>query len=213
MLDIVHARHWVRDNIERFGGGPENVTIFGESGGGRKVTTLLAMPAAKGLFHRAIIESGPGIKLQPRDRSTELALALLRELGLSQRQVSRLHELSMQELLAAYATVEGRLDDDARLKGVFEQHGFVPTVGVSSLPGYAFDPVATEVSADIAILIGSNQHELAYIFEGIPRSWIARSPRPRCETGCSWSRGRRPTESWRRTGVYTATSTPRCSTS
>ena len=162
MLDIVHALHWIQDNIERFGGDPRNVTIFGESGGGRKVSTLLAMPAARGLFQRAIIQSGPGIKLQPRDRSTEMALALLGEVGLSGSQVARLHELPMETLLAAYDTVEGALDGDARDKGVFEQHGFVPTVGVPSLPGYAFDPVATEVSAEVPILIGSNQHELAY---------------------------------------------------
>ncbi|MGD2047237.1 MAG: carboxylesterase family protein, partial [Gemmatimonadota bacterium] len=138
MLDLVHALHWIQDNIERFGGDPRNVTIFGESGGGRKVTTLLAMPAARGLFHRAIIESGAGIKLQPRDRSTEMALALLRELGLSRTQVERLHELPMERILAAYTAVEGRLDGDSRVKGVFEQHGFVPTVGVPSLPDYAF---------------------------------------------------------------------------
>jgi para-nitrobenzyl esterase len=162
MLDIVHALGWVRTNIERFGGDPRNVTIFGESGGGRKVSTLLAMPHARGLFHHAIIQSGPGIRLQPRDRSTEMALALLRELGLSRAQVSRLHELPIPDLLAAYRSVEERLDDEARAKGVFEQHGFVPTVGVPSLPSYAFDPVAPEVSAEIPILIGSNQHEWAY---------------------------------------------------
>src|ERR1700680_304548 len=62
MLDIVHALRWVRANIEQFGGDPNTVTVFGQSGGGRKVGTLLAMPSAKGLFHRAIIESGAGIK-------------------------------------------------------------------------------------------------------------------------------------------------------
>ena len=168
MLDIVHALRWVRTHAERLGGDPSQVTIFGESGGGRKVTTLLAMPEARGLYRHAIIQSGPGIKLQPRDRSTEMALALLRELGLSRSQVHRLHELPMETLLAAYAAVEGRLDDDARAKGVFEQHGFVPTVGVPSLPGYAFDPVATEVSAEIPILIGSNQHEWAYQLRSDP---------------------------------------------
>lgn len=168
MLDIVHGLRWIWNNIERFGGDPHNVTIFGESGGGRKVTTLLAMPAAKGLFHRAIIQSGPGIKLQPRDRSSEMALALLDELGLSRSRVGRLHELPMEEILGAYATVSGRLDDDARAKGNFEQHGFVPTVGVPSLPDYAFDPVATEVSAEIPVLVGSNLHEWAYHLRNEP---------------------------------------------
>ncbi|HET9947810.1 MAG TPA: carboxylesterase/lipase family protein [Longimicrobiales bacterium] len=168
MLDIVHALRWIRTHAERIGANPANVTIFGESGGGRKVTTLLAMPPAAGLFHHAIIQSGPGIRLQPRDRSTEMALALLRELGLSRGQVARLHELPMRDLLRAYQAVEERLDDAAREKGVFEQHGFVPTVGVPSLPDYAFDPVAPEISAEVPILIGSNQHELAYHLRGDP---------------------------------------------
>jgi para-nitrobenzyl esterase len=168
MLDIVEALTWVRENIAQFGGDPHTVTIFGESGGGRKVSTLLAMPAAKGLFHRAIIQSGPGLHLQPRERSTELAVALLNELGLEPNQVSRLHELSADRLLAAYSAVEGRLDSASRQKGLYEQHGFVPTVGVRDLPEYAFDPGAPEVSADVPILIGTNKHELAYLSRSDP---------------------------------------------
>jgi para-nitrobenzyl esterase len=168
MLDIVHALRWIRDNIERFGGDPSNVTIFGESGGGRKVSTLLAMPAARGLFHRAIIQSGAGIKLQPRDRSHEMAIALTRELGLPPGRTAPLHDLPMETVLQAYRRVQSRLDSGARGRGVFEQHGFVPTVGVASLPLSAFDPVATEVSAEIPILIGSNLHEWAYTLRGDP---------------------------------------------
>ena len=168
MLDIVQALAWVRDNISRFGGDPATVTIFGESGGGRKVSTLLAMPDARGLFHRAIIQSGPGLHLQPRDKSTELAVALFRELGLEPTRIAALQEMPMERVLAAYATVEGRLDGLARQKGVFEQHGFVPTVGVPTLPGYAFDPVATEISADVPILIGSNRHEMALFARNDP---------------------------------------------
>jgi para-nitrobenzyl esterase len=67
MLDLVEALHWVRANIAAFGGDPENVTIFGQSGGGRKVETLLAMPSAKGLFHRAIVESGATLRIASRD--------------------------------------------------------------------------------------------------------------------------------------------------
>ena len=68
MLDLVLALEWVRDNISAFGGDPGNVTIFGESGGGYKVSTLLAMPAARGLFHRAIIQSGPGLEASQQGR-------------------------------------------------------------------------------------------------------------------------------------------------
>ncbi|MHB8596990.1 MAG: carboxylesterase/lipase family protein [Ktedonobacteraceae bacterium] len=71
MLDLVMALKWVRDNIAAFGGDPGNVTIFGESGGGAKVSTLLAMPAAEGLFHRAIVQSGPGLRVMSREKATE----------------------------------------------------------------------------------------------------------------------------------------------
>jgi para-nitrobenzyl esterase len=169
MLDIVQALAWVRDNIGQFGGDRNNVTIFGESGGGRKVSVLLAMPGARGLFHRAIIQSGPGLHLQPRDRATELTYALLHELGLKPDQTNALQEVPVAKLLAAYTAVERRLDDDSRDKGVIEQHGFVPTVGVDALPAYGFDPVATEISADIPLLIGTNRHELAYQLRSDPK--------------------------------------------
>jgi len=87
MLDIVHALRWVRANIAQFGGDPNTVTIFGQSGGGRKVGTLLAMPEAKGLFHRAIIESGPTIKLVELDQAARVASELLSELGLNKSRV------------------------------------------------------------------------------------------------------------------------------
>jgi para-nitrobenzyl esterase len=81
MLDIVAALRWVRDNIRAFGGDPDNVTIFGESGGGGKVSVLLAMPAARGLFHRAIIQSGAAIRVSTRERAAALAEAVLKVLG------------------------------------------------------------------------------------------------------------------------------------
>ncbi len=169
MLDLVHALDWVRDNITNFGGDPNNVTIFGESGGGRKVSTLLAMPAAKGLFHRAIIESGPGVHMQPRDLATELAISVLNELDLPVSQIARLQELPMEKILAAYSIVEGRLDAQSRDKGVIEQHGFVPTTGVADLPENPFDPVAPEISANIPLLIGTNKHEMALFTRGDPK--------------------------------------------
>ena len=169
MLDVVHALSWVKENIANFGGDAGNVTVFGESGGGRKVATLLAMPQAKGLFHRAIIESGPGLHLQPRDRGHELTLALLDELHVKPAELGELHAVPAQRLLAAYTVVERRLDSQAREKGQFEQHGFVPTVGVGALPVYPFDPVAPEISASIPLLIGTNRHEMALFTRGDPK--------------------------------------------
>jgi len=162
MLDIVHALRWIREHIAAFGGDPDNITIFGESGGGRKVSTLLAMPDAQGLIHRAIIQSGPGMALQPRDRAHEMALSVLRELDIRPGDAAALQAISMQAMLRAFAMVESRLDGDARFKGIQEQRGFVPTVGIESLPQHAFNPVATPLSASVPILIGSNKHEYAY---------------------------------------------------
>ena len=83
MLDLVAALEWVRDNIEAFGGDPGNVTIFGESGGGGKVSVLLAMPRARGLFHRAVIQSGAAILVRSRERANALSQAVMNELGIA----------------------------------------------------------------------------------------------------------------------------------
>ena len=103
MLDIVAALRWVRDNIKPFGGDPGNVTIFGESGGGGKVSVLLAMPAARGLFHRAIIQSGAAIRVSTRERANALAEAVLKELGVGRNECERLQILPADRLLAAIA--------------------------------------------------------------------------------------------------------------
>src|SRR5262249_22887821 len=92
MLDILASLRWVQNNIAAFGGDPTNVTIFGESGGGGKVSVLLAMPAAKGLFHRAIIQSGAAIRVSTRERANALAAQVLRELGLPNNECERLQE-------------------------------------------------------------------------------------------------------------------------
>src|SRR3984893_7200271 len=103
LLDLVAALCWVRDNIEGFGGDPGNVTIFGESGGGGKVSVLLTMPAARGLFHRAIIQSGAAIRVLTRERATGLAQAVLTAVGLRPAECERLQTLPADRLLAAIA--------------------------------------------------------------------------------------------------------------
>ena len=102
MLDIVHALKWVRDNIESFGGDPNRVMIFGESGGGRKVGTLLAMPEAKGLFHRAAIQSGPSIKVVTREDATFAAKSVLDELQIPHKDFRKLQQLPLEQLMPAY---------------------------------------------------------------------------------------------------------------
>src|SRR5271170_2669554 len=101
VLDLVATLHWVHDNIANFGGDPGNVTIFGQSGGGGKVSTLLAMPTAKGLFHRAIIESGAAVKGVPRGEGSQSAEQYLAKLGLKPNQLDQAQKLPMEQLVAA----------------------------------------------------------------------------------------------------------------
>ncbi len=109
MLDLVAALEWVRDNIARFGGDPRNVTIFGESGGGAKVSTLLAMPSAKGLFHRAVIQSGPGFRMIEPASAVEVADLLLAELGLDRARIGEIQTVAVERIVAAQAAVERKL--------------------------------------------------------------------------------------------------------
>ncbi len=109
LLDIVAALEWVRDNIANFGGDPNLVTIFGQSGGGRKVATLMSMPSAKGLFHRAIIESGAVLRLTTHDDAVKQTDLLLAELGLKAGQVRELQNVPMARLLEADAAVQKKI--------------------------------------------------------------------------------------------------------
>ncbi len=148
MLDIVASLEWVRDNIAAFGGDPGNVTIFGQSGGAAKVTTLMAMPSAKGLFHRAICQSNyaGGIKGVARDAATKTAEALMMELGLKPDQVDMLQQLPMDKLIAAMNATKSV----SRL---------APVVDGVVLPRNPFDPDAPGISADVPLLIGSTSTE------------------------------------------------------
>ena len=154
MLDLVQALTWVRDNISQFGGDPSMVTIFGQSGGGRKVATLLAMPAAKGLFHRAIIESGPAIKLVDPEDGKRAASALLSSLNLSKSQVRELQALPVDRIMTAYFAVT------RNLTGNQMNVGFAPTVDGKILPQHPFHPSASAVSATVPLMIGCARTEL-----------------------------------------------------
>jgi para-nitrobenzyl esterase len=98
-LDQIAALEWVRDNIGRFGGDPSKVLVFGQSGGGGKISTLMGMPAAKGLFHRAVIQSGSSLRQITPDRSASLAAAMLQELGLTKATVDRLQEVPVDTII------------------------------------------------------------------------------------------------------------------
>jgi para-nitrobenzyl esterase len=148
MLDLVAALEWVRDNIEAFGGDPGNVTIFGESGGGGKVSALLAMPAAQGLFQRAIIQSGPGLRMMSREKATENAANVLKTLEIAPKDVTRLSTLPVEQILQANARVNRN-----------PLGGWSPVVDGRVLPQHPFDPVAPALSANVPLIIGTNKDE------------------------------------------------------
>jgi para-nitrobenzyl esterase len=158
MLDLVAALEWVRDNASAFGGDPGNVTIFGQSGGGRKVSTLLAMPAAKGLFHRAIVHSGSALRQLEPEYSATLAAGLLSELGLSAAQADRLQQLPMDRLQAAQVETLRKVQlPPAATAGGATAWG--PTVDGKVLPAHPFEPAAPAVSSHVPLIVGTVLNE------------------------------------------------------
>jgi para-nitrobenzyl esterase len=142
VLDLVAALEWVRDNIARFGGDPGKVMIWGQSGGGAKTSTLLAMPAAKGLFHRAAVQSGSSLRMRTREEATATTKKLLEQLGLDETRIAELHDLPVEKLVEAQAALGP------------QGGGFSPVVDGQALPRHPFDPDAPEVSRDVPMIIG-----------------------------------------------------------
>jgi para-nitrobenzyl esterase len=154
MLDIVQALRWVRDNIENFGGDPSRVMIFGESGGGRKVGTLLAMPAAKGLFHRAAIQSGPTIRVVTREDATFATQALLDELQMARGDVRKLRDVPLEKLMPAYFAASRKHRFNHAVTG------FAPVVDGRILPQHPFHPSASAVVPEVPLIVGTNRTEM-----------------------------------------------------
>ena len=171
MLDIVAALRWVRDNIERFGGDPRNVTIFGESGGGGKVSVLLAMPVASGLFHRAVIQSGAAIRVSTRERANALAEAVLKELGIGRSECERLQGVAADRLLAAIAPAS-RAVGRSRWP-LLDRYDFGPVVDGSDLPQHPGEPNAPEISDNIPLMIGGTSEESAFFLADDDAVWNA----------------------------------------
>lgn len=164
-LDLIAALQWVRDNIEEFGGDPALVTLFGESGGGGKVGTLMAMPLAKGLFHRAILQSGFGLAAILAEDASKTADTVLKHLSLSRDQAGQLQNISAAKLLDALRKATGGTP-----------LGVGPVVDGRSVPRHPFTPEAPALSADIPLIVGSNKDETTFLFpppDAFNLDWIS----------------------------------------
>jgi para-nitrobenzyl esterase len=156
LLDLVLALEWVKENIANFGGDPGNVTIFGESGGGGKVGALLAMPAAAGLFRRAVIESGSILRGVPAEQAERNATALLAALGIGSTDIDRLLEVDTRSLFAASKSTA-----DA----------FGPVIDGRTLTRHPFDPDAPPTAAAVPLLVGDCDDEVSWFFDGDQKAY------------------------------------------
>lgn len=165
MQDLEACLRWVSTNISQFGGDPDRVLIFGQSGGGAKVSHLLAMPGAKGLFHRAGVMSGSRLRAMTREQAQATSDQLLRKLGLGRSDILKLQQLSYRTILAAQAEIEA----DARARG--EAPGsFAPVMG-TAIPRHPFDPDAPPVSADVPLIVSTVLDERTYREANFDQTW------------------------------------------
>lgn len=165
MLDIVAALEWVKTNISNFGGDPGRVLIFGQSGGGGKVSTLMGMPSAQGLFHRAVVESGSSLRQGTTDRSAALSAAVLAELGLSRDSLAKIHELPNETIIQAALQAQRKMAAAGGARGGRGGPGGIggwgPVVDGKVLPRNSFDPDASPLSANVPMIIGTVLNEMA----------------------------------------------------
>lgn len=163
LADQVAALRWVREHVAAFGGDPGNVTVFGESAGGMSISALLAVPAARGLFHRAVVESGPPYT-HDMGRAAEVAADLFSALGVRAPSRRVLEQVPAHELVAATAALQGRLP---RPGEVPLPH--LPVVDRAFLPAPPLDAVAAGSAAGVPLVVGTNRDELTLFGLGDPR--------------------------------------------
>lgn len=160
LLDLVAALQWVNKNIAAFGGDASNVTIFGQSGGGGKVSTLLATPSAAGLFHKAIVQSGSMLRTMVAKYSRRIGTATVEALGLETSRIDEIRKIPYEILLAAGEKAIAKVRAEAEKEGVSSFiFGWAPTVDGSVLPAQPFDSQAPAQSHNIPMMIGTTLHE------------------------------------------------------
>lgn len=150
LLDLVAALHWIHTNIAEFGGDPANVTIFGQSGGGAKVSMLMAMPQTRGLFHRAIVQSGSRLDGLTADEANANALSFLKAAEVPVTDLSRLQRLPFEQVLAVLRKITSAPGS---------QVNFSPVVDGKFLPKAPWLPDGPAISATVPMLIGTTQTE------------------------------------------------------
>ncbi len=151
MLDLVAALEWVRNNIENFGGDPDRVTLIGQSGGGWKVSTLLAMPAAQDLFHRAVIQSGSLVSHMPREAAAQVSRAFIGQLGLTPATLDRIRDLPWTQILAAQTAVGAP--------------AFAPIVDGTHIPANPLDPQVASLSDRVPLIISTTLDDAGLFFD------------------------------------------------
>lgn len=162
MMDLVAALEWVKTNISNFGGDPNTVLIFGQSGGGGKVSALMGMPSAGGLFHRAVVESGASLRQGTLDRSAQVAAGVIAELGLNKDSISKIHELPDHAIVQAAFDAGRKAAAAARGGGRGPGGGgWGPVVDGKVLPRNSFDPDAPSYAAKVPLIVGSVLNEMA----------------------------------------------------
>jgi para-nitrobenzyl esterase len=167
MTDLVASLRWVRENIANFGGDPDKVMIYGQSGGGSKVTCLLGMPSAAGLIHRASVQSGGGGNIPSGEQSREFSRQVMKELALAPNDIASLRKMEWSKLFAAGNAVATKMNPPVRgfMFGPPSGPGSVPRVGwTPTLDGRvitlkSFEDTAPEVSKNVPMLIGSVSEE------------------------------------------------------
>ncbi|MBI4910643.1 MAG: carboxylesterase/lipase family protein [Acidobacteria bacterium] len=173
LLDICDGLKWVHQNIEAFGGDPDNVMIFGESGGGAKTSCLYAMPSAAPFFNKASIESGPGIRMFPREAAAETTSMALKQLGLERREWRKLLDVPADKLIEVQAALakapsSGPLTMTGGRSGIGGNRrpgGFGPVVDGNVLPHHPFDPQAPAISKNKPLIVGYNRDETVFFFQ------------------------------------------------
>lgn len=163
VMDMVAALQWVKANIASFGGDPNNVTIFGQSGGGGKVNTLLNTPSAKGLFHKAVIQSGGlGLAFHDPTLTKRVGAAVLEELNIKPEQIDDIQNVSYEKLAAAGKKAVQKVQEQAKAEGKLQAVfglSWGPTLDGNILPYQPTDPTARAISASIPLLVGSTKNE------------------------------------------------------